>query len=102
MKKINIEVQHFEGCPNSPILIKRVTEAMKLFDNIDYKEIIIDSDEKANEVNFRGSPTLLINGIDFEGSSDQDSFSLSCRIYRNGLPTVENITTEINKLLISS
>ncbi|MDZ7625984.1 MAG: hypothetical protein U5J96_16250 [Ignavibacteriaceae bacterium] len=46
-KVINIEVQHFHGCPNSPILIERVKEAIKSFDNINYTEVLVDTNEKA-------------------------------------------------------
>ena len=64
--KLNIEIQHFIGCPNSPILIERVKVALKALPNIDYQETLVDSNEKAQEIKFRGSPTLLINGEDFE------------------------------------
>lgn len=96
MKKIVIELQHFHGCPNSPILNERVIDAIKGYDNIEYKEVIIDSNEKAEEVKFRGSPTLLINGIDFEERELPVNASLNCRVYQNGLPTSQQI---INKLL---
>lgn len=102
MKKLTVEVQHFEGCPNSPILIERIKKALNGFDNIEYKEIIIDSIEKAKEVNFRGSPTLLINRIDFEGLPEQELSSLSCRIYKNGLPAIDDIRTRIESMLRSS
>lgn len=97
MKNITIEIQHFHGCPNSPILIERVKEAIKEFDNIQYNEIIIDSNEKAEQYKFRGSPTLLINGIDFEEREEPSSPTLSCRVYQNGLPSVEEIRNYINK-----
>ncbi|MDP2362219.1 MAG: DUF2703 domain-containing protein, partial [Ignavibacteria bacterium] len=86
MKNIIIELQHFHGCPNSPILIERVKEAIKDFDDIEYKEIIVDSNEKAEKLKFRGSPTLLINGIDFENLSEPENPALACRYYPNGLP----------------
>lgn len=94
--KIRIEIQYFTSCPNSPILIKRVKEAIKGFENIDYKEVLVDSNEKAGEVKFRGSPTLLINGKDYEDQPAPESAALTCRYYPKGLPTVEKIK---NKLL---
>ena len=92
---INIELQHFIGCPNSPILIERVNAAIKDFDNMDYKEVIVDSNEKAEEVKFRGSPTLLINGEDIENQPEPERTALACRYYRNGLPSIENIKRKI-------
>lgn len=97
---IKIELQHFIGCPNSPVLIERVREVIKGFDNIDYKEVIVDSNEKALEFKFRGSPTLLINGEDFENQPEPESAALACRYYVNGLPTLDqlkNCLQELNK-----
>jgi hypothetical protein len=92
---IKIEIQHFDGCPNSPILIERVKEAMKGIADIDYKEIIVDSNEKAQKLKFRGSPTLLINGVDFENLPEPQSPNLACRFYPNGLPTIEEIHNKL-------
>src|SRR3989304_1809105 len=96
-KVIKIELQHFTGCPNAPVLIERVKAAMKDFDNIDYKEVLVDSNQKAEGVKFRGSPTLLINGEDFENQLEPESPALSCRYYINGLPGVEEIKNKIIK-----
>ena len=96
-KVIKIELQHFTGCPNAPILIEGIKEVIRDFDNIDYKEVIVDSNEQAEEVKFRGSPTLLINGEDFENQLEPESPALSCRYYINGLPGVEDIKTKILK-----
>ncbi len=98
VSKIKIELQHFIGCPNSPILIERVKEAIKDFDNIEYKEVIVDSNEKAKEVNFRGSPTLLINGKDFENQLEPENSALACRYYQNGLPSAQEIKDRILEL----
>jgi len=89
--QIKIELQHFIGCPNSPILIESVKQVIKNFDNIEYHEVIVDSNEKAKELKFRGSPTLLINGEDFENQPVPDNPALACRYYPNGLPNVKQI-----------
>lgn len=97
MKKTTIEVQHFHGCPNSPVLIERVKEALKGMDKFDFKEVIVDSNEKAQQVKFRGSPTLLINGEDFENQPEPVESALMCRYYPNGLPGVNDIRQRILK-----
>ena len=94
-KVIKIELQHFTGCPNAPILIEGIKEVIRDFDNIDYKEVLVDSNQKAEGVKFRGSPTLLINGEDFENQLEPESPALSCRYYINGLPGVEEIKNKI-------
>ena len=97
MKNISIELQHFHGCPNSPVLIERVKEAIKGFENINYTEVLVDSNEKAIEIKFRGSPTLLINGEDFENQPEPENPALACRYYPKGLPEVSQIKDKLSK-----
>ena len=97
--KITVQIQHFHGCPNSPEMINRVREAINgIEDEIEYQEVLIETNELAEKVKFRGSPTLLINGEDFEGAEEPESASLSCRYYQNGLPSVEEIKVRIKSM----
>ena len=62
---ITIELQHFHGCPNSKEMIKRVREAIaKSKVDVEFKEILVDTPEKAELQKFRGSQTVLVNGND--------------------------------------
>jgi len=98
--KINIEIQHFEGCPNSPRMIQNFKEAIKgIEDKINYKETLVESIEAAQKLKFLGSPTLLINGEDFERRKPEGEISLNCRIYPSGIPTSEQIRNKLIKLL---
>ncbi len=93
---INIEIQYFTGCSNSQKMIDAVKEAVKdLHVEINYTETLVETDEKANAIKFRGSPTLLIDGNDFEDMPAPEKGSLSCRYYENGIPTVEEIIQKI-------
>jgi len=99
-KKIQIEFQHFDGCPNSPKLWKNLAKAIAgLEDRIEMSIINIDTPEKAMQYRFRGSPSLLINGSDFENAPEPQVFALSCRYYPNGLPPIDLIRDKIIKLL---
>ncbi len=90
--KIKIEIQHFDDCPNSPKLIQRVKEAIKYYvKNIQYEEILVTSNEEAQRIGFRGSPTLLINGKDIEDLPVPKEPALMCRFYSDGLPSVDAI-----------
>lgn len=94
--KIKIEIQHFRGCPNSPEMIHRVKEAIKgSEEKIEYNETLVESNELAEKLKFRGSPTVLINGEDIEGREAPESASLNCRVYENGLPNIEEIRKRI-------
>ncbi|MCK5343776.1 MAG: DUF2703 domain-containing protein, partial [Candidatus Heimdallarchaeota archaeon] len=94
-----IEIQHFRGCPNSPEMIRRVKQAIKgIEEKIEYSEVLVESNELAEKLKFRGSPTLLINGKDFEGRGEPESAALNCRVYENGFPNVN----EIKKFIMAS
>jgi len=98
-KKVKIEIQHFRGCPNSPEMIRRVKEAIKdIEEKIEYSEVLIESNKLAEKIKFRGSPTLLINGKDFEGREEPESVALNCRVYEDGLPNIY----EIKKIIMTS
>ncbi|MEE9448415.1 MAG: thioredoxin family protein [Ignavibacteriaceae bacterium] len=93
---IKIEVQYFNGCPNSPEMIRRIKEAIKGKEEIiDYNEVLVESNELAEKLKFRGSPTVLINGEDIEGREEAESAALNCRVYENGLPGIEEIKKRI-------
>lgn len=89
---IKVEVQYFNGCPNADMMINRAREAIRIFaENVDYREVIVDTQAKAQQYKFRGSPTVLINGIDLEGLSEPTDGNLSCRFYKNGVPSIKTI-----------
>ena len=100
MSKITLEIQYFRGCPNSNELIERVKTAIQEFDSkIIYFETLVEDNLTAEKVKFRGSPTLLIDGKDFEDLSEPVHSNLACRFYPNGLPTIQEIISSIqNKL----
>ena len=94
--KLKIEIQHFRGCPNSPEMIHRVKEAIKgSEEQIEYNEVLVESNDLAEKLKFRGSPTVLINGEDIEGREEPESASLNCRVYENGLPSIDEIREKI-------
>lgn len=102
-EKITVEIQYFRDCPHSIKMIERAKEAINEFNNkIIYFETLVEDEITAVKVKFRGSPTLLINGEDFEdfeNLEELDSPNLSCRFYHNGLPTIEEIRKKIlNKI----
>ena len=99
---ITVEVQYFHGCPNSDILIYRVKKAIARSEvEILYREILIDTPEKAEHNKFRGSPTVLINGTDLEGLPEPESGNLACRYYKNGIPSVDLIEEAINNITVT-
>jgi hypothetical protein len=91
-----IVIQYFDGCPNWKHL--RSTVEM-LMSELDIDAVIelqpVETPEDAVTLRFRGSPTLLIDGID-PFVEDDAPFGLSCRVYQtetgvSGEPTYDQL-----------
>ena len=94
--KIKLEYQYFEGCPNHKKMDENLKEAIRgLEEKIDLKEILVEDEATAKQIGFRGSPTLLIDGIDVEDLAAPQNPSLSCRFYPGGVPSEELIRKKI-------
>jgi hypothetical protein len=93
---IQITLQYFDGCPNWKVLDATLATAIAGLDieaTVDYH--LIDTPQAAEEFGFRGSPTVLLDGVD--PFADRDApFGLTCRIYRTekglaGTPSAEQV-----------
>lgn len=79
-------------------MIDRVKKAIEQSSvKIDYSEILVETEEEAETIKFRGTPTLIIDGIDFDDLEEPEKGTLACRYYPNGLPTEEEIILKIEK-----
>ena len=91
---INIEIQYFNECPNSQKMIDSVNKAIdRMNADVECKHTLVETEQEAVRVKFRGSPTLLINDVDFENLPERDKGTLSCRYYANGIPTDDQIVS---------
>lgn len=94
---MNIVVQYFDGCPNWRVADERLKQALRATGQSDvvttYVEVV--SDEQAADLQFAGSPTVLVNGED-PFANQPSTGGLSCRLYSTpdgiaGSPTVEQL-----------
>ena len=100
MNRLKIEIQYFLGCPNSKRMIENVMQAVKGNEHyIDISEILVEDNVTAEKVKFRGSPTVLINGIDLINEPEPEQSAQACRFYPNGLPDVNSIKLIIEQFL---
>lgn len=79
---MNITVQYFDGCPNWKAVdghLKSLLGDSGIEAEIIYQQI--DTPELAAELQFRGSPTVLIDGHD-PFADERQPVGLSCRIYQ--------------------
>lgn len=93
---MEITLQYFDGCPNWKVTDDHLTALIddeSLEATVRYQ--LIETTEEAIEYGFRGSPTVLIDGVDPFADSDAP-VGLSCRIYQTdsgpaGSPTLRQI-----------
>ena len=75
-RPVHVTLQYFDGCPNWKDTDRQLA---RLGVAVDHQRI--ETPEEAVEYGFRGSPTVLINGVDpfFDPTAD---VGLACRVYR--------------------
>jgi hypothetical protein len=97
MGAVNVSLLYFDGCPNWDVADERLREALALVGHggaaVEYRRV--STPEEAEEAQFRGSPTILINARD-PFLDHESPVGLSCRVYRTpdglaGSPTVEQL-----------
>lgn len=92
-----VSLLFFDGCPHWRVADERLRQALAQVERpdtpIEYRTVT--TPEQADELRFRGSPTVLVNGRD--PFLDRDApVGLSCRVYRTedgltGSPTVDQL-----------
>lgn len=97
---MNITVQHFNDCPNwlnTVELLALAIEQTKTDATVTLQ--LVNTPELAEAHEFRGSPTVLIDGTD--PFADRNvPVGLSCRVYQTpgglaGSPTLEQLATAL-------
>lgn len=94
---MDVMLQYFDGCPNWQVADGRLLQALQRVGRGDTQvhRRLVSTVEEAQAVGFRGSPTVLIDGIDPFADPDAP-VGLSCRVYRteaglSGSPTLEQL-----------
>ena len=92
---MEITLQYFDGCPNWEVLDRRIAEILDRQSGVHVVHERIQTDEEAARVDFRGSPTILVDGVD-PFADEHAPVGLACRVYPTpdglaGSPTVEQL-----------
>jgi arsenate reductase len=93
-REVRIEVLVFEGCPHVSQALEMARDvATRLGPDVSVRRVDVDTEEKAEELDFRGSPTLRVAGEDVEladkerrdvGALREKPVGLGCRTYEGG------------------
>ncbi|MEY2523844.1 MAG: hypothetical protein QOJ66_2409 [Ilumatobacteraceae bacterium] len=84
----------FDGCPNWHTANANLEALIGEF-RFDFDRCQVETNEDAQRLQFRGSPTVLIDGRDVFADGDEP-IGLSCRMYRGkhglvGAPSIEQL-----------
>lgn len=91
---MDVTLLYFDDCPSWETTDERLRALADEFGfELDHRRV--ETPEAAEEVGFRGSPTVLVDGRD-PFADDDDPTGLSCRIYQTpdgpaGSPTTDQL-----------
>jgi Alkylmercury lyase len=80
---VHLTVLAVPGCPSVELLEQRLTQVLQGRQNVTVSRHTIDDHDQAARRGMRGSPTILVDGIDPFAEPGQPA-SVSCRLYRQG------------------
>ena len=91
---MDVTLLYFDGCPSWQTTNRRLRELADEY-GVDLAHREVDTPQAAEEMSFRGSPTVLVDGRDPFAQGDEP-VGLSCRIYQTpdgpaGSPTLEQL-----------
>ncbi|MCO7220406.1 thioredoxin family protein [Klenkia sp. PcliD-1-E] len=100
---MKLSLQHFDNCPNWQVAQAALLQALALvgIEDVEVTYRVVSTQEDAEAMGFRGSPTLLLDGVDPFADPDAPA-GLSCRVYRTdtglaGTPTVKQLVAVLNE-----
>ena len=85
---MRVILRYFEGDPNWETAEDRIRETIAggSYGAVEIELERVSSSEQAAELRFRGSPTILVDGVD-PFHAEETGYGLTCRVYRteNGI-----------------
>ena len=92
---VKVTLQYFDGCPHWRVAEARIEALRAEGYDLVLERQLIDTPEVAEHYGFRGSPTLLVDGVDPFADLDAP-IGLSCRLFRtehgySGAPTLDQL-----------
>ena len=98
---MNVTLLYFDDCPNWQVADDRLATAAWDLPDVIVTRHLVDTPEEAERVGFRGSPSILVDGVDVFADADAP-VGLSCRVFQTpdgpaGSPTVEQLRAAITR-----
>jgi len=96
---VEITLLYFDDCPNWTETDGHLAQLQTEYRDLAIARRLVNTPEEAEQVEFRGSPSVLVDGIDPFADPDAP-IGLSCRIYQTpggpaGSPTIDQLRSAI-------
>lgn len=97
---MDVRLLYSDGCPNWREADERLREALaRLGLDLAPEHVRVETAEDAERLGFRGSPTVLVDGVD-PFADEAAPVGLSCRVFPTpdglrGAPTVEQLVAAL-------
>lgn len=80
--RCTVELLVVSGCLGTEVTVARIREATQALGiEINLRFVIVDDEEQARSLGFRGSPTVRVEGKDVDRDADERPIGVSCRLY---------------------
>ena len=92
----DVELLYFDDCPNWRVTDGHLRTLAREFGDVTVTHLLVETPDEAERVGFRGSPTVLVNGVDPFAADTDPVGGLSCRVYQTpscpaGSPTLDQL-----------
>ncbi len=100
-----IKFLYFESCPNAKPTLENLEQALKELNlNVEIEKLNVDTEEKAKQTKFLGSPSIYVNDLDLYTEKVPESSFFGCRTFQinqklTGVLDKDFIKNKLQKLL---
>lgn len=99
IRVVNVTLLYFDDCPNWTVADGHLRTLADERSDLVIERRVVDTVEEAEAAGFRGSPSIIVDGVDPFADADAP-VGLSCRVYQTpdgfvGAPTLDQLRSVI-------
>jgi len=92
---MDVTLLYFDDCPNWKVTEEHLVTLAREIPGLTVNRHLVDTPEEAERVRFRGSPSIIVDGVDVFADPDAP-VGLSCRMFQTpdgmaGSPTLTQL-----------
>jgi hypothetical protein len=97
---VNVTLLYFDDCPNWMVVDEHLRTLAAEYPEMVIERRIVETVEDATATRFRGSPSIIVDGVDRFAEPDAP-IGLACRVYQTpngfaGSPTLDQLRSVID------